>query len=111
MANLPEPTFSFTIPSLYDGVRLECRLYHPASQEGHQGWFAKGANGIIIAHPYAPLGGCFDDPTVGAVGGELLKAGWIVGTFNLRYEDDLVRISTSFTHLYLDWVLFSIVRC
>ena len=46
---------------------------------------------MIIAHPYAPLGGCFDDPTVGAVGGELLKAGWIVGSFNLRYGNNLVR--------------------
>jgi hypothetical protein len=28
---LPEPTSSFTIPSLYDGIRLSCRLYAPPS--------------------------------------------------------------------------------
>lgn len=84
-----QPTFSFTIPSLYDGIRLECRLHHPAPERGAQSRFT---NAIIIAHPYAPLGGCFDDPVVGVVGEELLKMGWIVGTFNLRYEDNLVWI-------------------
>lgn len=80
---LPAPTRSFTIPSLHDGARLECRLYHPDEQQRQNGTTAKKA--AVVAHPYAPLGGCFDDPVVAAVGSELVQAGWIVGTFNLRY--------------------------
>ncbi|TDZ19089.1 hypothetical protein Cob_v008008 [Colletotrichum orbiculare MAFF 240422] len=37
-----------------------------------------------MAHPYAPLGGCYDDPVVGIVAAELLKQGFVVGTFNFR---------------------------
>lgn len=37
-----------------------------------------------MAHPYAPMGGCYDDRVVGIVVDEFLKAGWIVGTFNFR---------------------------
>lgn len=43
----------------------------------------------IVAHPYAPLGGCFDDPVVGAMTEELLNGGYVVGTFNLRYRQCL----------------------
>ncbi|KAN0071581.1 Alpha/Beta hydrolase fold [Elaphomyces granulatus] len=81
---LPSPTFSFTIPSIYDGTQLECRLYlppHLGRQQAVTGWEKKGA---IIAHPYAPLGGCYDDPVVNSIGGELLQDGHIVGTFNFR---------------------------
>lgn len=42
--------------------------------------------GIIMAHPYAPMGGSYDDRIVGIVVHEFLKAGWIVGTFNFRYS-------------------------
>jgi alpha/beta superfamily hydrolase len=38
-----------------------------------------------MAHPYAPMGGSYDDRVVGIVLDEFLKAGWIVGTFNFRY--------------------------
>jgi alpha/beta superfamily hydrolase len=38
-----------------------------------------------MAHPYAPMGGSYDDRVVGVVLDEFLKAGWIVGTFNFRY--------------------------
>lgn len=38
----------------------------------------------IIAHPYAPLGGSYDDPVVGNVGAEMLALGWVVGTFCFR---------------------------
>ncbi|KAF1913919.1 hypothetical protein BDU57DRAFT_558851 [Ampelomyces quisqualis] len=37
-----------------------------------------------MAHPYAPMGGSYDDRVVGIVADEFLKAGWIVGTFNFR---------------------------
>lgn len=38
----------------------------------------------IIAHPYAPLGGSYDDPVVGNAGAEMLALGWVVGTFCFR---------------------------
>jgi alpha/beta superfamily hydrolase len=41
--------------------------------------------GIVMAHPYAPMGGSYDDRVVGIVVEEFLRAGWIVGTFNFRY--------------------------
>ncbi|KAF2025616.1 hypothetical protein EK21DRAFT_75961 [Setomelanomma holmii] len=37
-----------------------------------------------MAHPYAPMGGSYDDRVVGMIVDEFLKAGWIVGTFNFR---------------------------
>lgn len=38
----------------------------------------------IIAHPYAPLGGSFDDNVVQEAAEVLLDHGFIVGTFNFR---------------------------
>jgi hypothetical protein len=38
-----------------------------------------------VAHPYAPLGGCYDDPIVDIVASTILKQGFIVGTFNFRH--------------------------
>jgi hypothetical protein len=39
----------------------------------------------IVAHPYAPMGGCYDDPVVGRIASTMLDDGFIVGTFNFRY--------------------------
>lgn len=84
---LPEPTFSFTIPSIHDDIPLDCRLYNPPHSvlnpaEGEPLWSPRGA---IIAHPYAPLGGCYDDPVVLSGAAEILKQGFVIGTFNFRY--------------------------
>ena len=82
-----EPAFSFTIPSLHDDIPLDCRIYHPknfgvglnhASEKSHS------LRGAVIAHPYAPLGGTFDDTVVLAVAQCLLHEGYVVGTFNFR---------------------------
>ena len=76
---------SFTIPSVYDGILVECRVFLPRELEQldlASTWCRRGA---IMAHPYAPLGGCYDDPVVGFVVKELLEAGYVVGTFNFRY--------------------------
>ncbi|KAL2870282.1 uncharacterized protein BJX67DRAFT_279200 [Aspergillus lucknowensis] len=81
---LPSPTRSFTIPSIYDGIRLACRIYLPdqlLESDTPSQWRVRGA---ILAHPYASLGGCYDDPVVSFIGGELLDAGYVVGTFNFR---------------------------
>ncbi|EAQ83093.1 hypothetical protein CHGG_10911 [Chaetomium globosum CBS 148.51] len=82
---LPTPSLIFTVPSLHDGLPINCRIYHPrslaASPDAPQ-WCKHAA---IIAHPYAPLGGCYDDPIVDIVAGTLLHLGFLVGTFNFRF--------------------------
>ena len=85
---LPEPTFTFTIPSIHDDTILDCRIYSPPhglldAIDSDEQWHPRGA---IIAHPYAPLGGCFDDGVVLSVTAEVLKQGFVVGTFNFRYS-------------------------
>lgn len=87
---IPEPTFSLTIPSVHDNTILDCRIYHPsASRRSGPGkekpWQSRGA---IIAHPYATLGGCYDDFVVLTTVGEVLQEGFVVGTFNFRYIRD-----------------------
>ncbi|EEH07101.1 conserved hypothetical protein [Histoplasma capsulatum G186AR] len=80
----PQPLRSFTIPSVYDGIRLDCRLFHPhhlSRLESGLSWRSKGA---IVAHPYAPIGGNYDNPIVCGIASELLKVGYIVVTFNFR---------------------------
>ncbi|KAH8650508.1 hypothetical protein BGZ60DRAFT_421231 [Tricladium varicosporioides] len=83
---LPSPVLSFTIPSIHDNTPLECRIYHPAcltptTVSQLADWHKKAA---IVAHPYAPLGGSYDDPIVDLIAGLILKQGFIVGTFNFR---------------------------
>lgn len=75
------PTLTFTIPSIHDDIVLDCRIYHPDNLSAK--WQKKVA---IVAHPYAPLGGCYDDPVVDIVASSILKQGFVVGTFNFRYK-------------------------
>ncbi|KAK3939182.1 Alpha/Beta hydrolase protein [Diplogelasinospora grovesii] len=81
---LPEPTLTFTLPSLHDGLPLDCRVYHPLSLTASPNAPAWKKHAAIIAHPYAPLGGCYDDPVVDIVASTLLRLGLLVGTFNFR---------------------------
>jgi hypothetical protein len=83
--DLPLPTFSFAIPSIHDGKQLECRIYLPPAFQNIESATAWANRGAIVAHPYAPLGGCYDDPVVSFIGSELLHSDCIVGTFNFRY--------------------------
>ena len=87
---LPEPTVSFTVPSLLDDTELECRIHHPPAAAQHAAppspgegppWHKRGA---IVQHPYAPLGGCYDDPVVDLVADRIRRRGYVVGTFNFR---------------------------
>lgn len=84
---LPPPTISFTIPSIHDDLVLQCRIYHPVCLAptliSHLSEWKNQA--AIVAHPYAPLGGCYDDPVVNVVAAEILNRGFIVGTFNFRF--------------------------
>ncbi|KAF1941520.1 hypothetical protein EJ02DRAFT_200858 [Clathrospora elynae] len=87
MPRPPEAHYNFTIPSVHDDTALDCRVYHPGalSKPAAFGdavqWRRKG---IVMAHPYAPMGGSYDDRVVGMVVDEFVKAGWVVGTFNFR---------------------------
>ncbi|CAG8909420.1 unnamed protein product [Penicillium egyptiacum] len=82
--DLPSASFSFYLPSVYDGNKLECRIYLPSALQNIESASTWPSRGAIVAHPYATLGGCYDDPVVSFIGSELLQAGCIVGTFNFR---------------------------
>lgn len=76
--SLPPPTSSFTIPSLHDDLELDCRIYYPHRSDSVNQTLA------ILAHPYAPLGGSYDDGVIALVGSALLRKGILLGTFNFR---------------------------
>lgn len=83
---LPEPTLSFTLPSIHDNnTTLECRVYHPQSLSTSLKAPPWRKHAAIVAHPYATLGGCFDDQVVHMISATLLHQGFLVGTFNFRY--------------------------
>jgi hypothetical protein len=94
MMMLPEATLSFTIPSIHDDTVLDCRIYHPKNF-GSDGLVIKRS--AVIAHPYAPMGGCYDDPVVAIVGATMLEHGFVLATFNFRC--DLLGIQPSVTRL------------
>ncbi|CAJ2499699.1 Uu.00g025520.m01.CDS01 [Anthostomella pinea] len=84
---LPRPSLSVQLPSLYDGTKLECRVYHPACLNDPSVSLAAAPwprHAAVVAHPYAPLGGCFDDPVVDVVASALLQLSFVVATFNFR---------------------------
>ncbi|KUI57150.1 hypothetical protein VP1G_04417 [Cytospora mali] len=81
---LPVPTLSFTIPSIHDDTTLECRIYHPQSLAANPRSPPWRKHAAIVAHPYASLGGCYDDSVVEIVSATLLRQGFLVGTFNFR---------------------------
>ncbi|OAP55116.1 hypothetical protein AYL99_10816 [Fonsecaea erecta] len=83
--SLPRPPHcSFTIPSIHDDVELDCRIYYPRRPERSSGSRVFGRGFAVFAHPYAPLGGCYDDPVVALAGGVLLQGGYFLTTFNFR---------------------------
>lgn len=81
---LPDPALSITIPSVHDDTTLECRIYHPQSLTANPRAPAWRKHAAILAHPYAPLGGCYDDPVVETLAATLLRQGFLVGSFNFR---------------------------
>ena len=85
--SLPKPSLTFSVPSVHDGLALDCRVYHPPSlavspRPDTPPWQKHAA---VVAHPYAPLGGCYDDPIVDIVSATLLRLGFLVVTFNFRF--------------------------
>ena len=80
---LPKPSANFTLPSLYDNLELDCRLHFPKVKSGTlEDVQPRGC--AVFAHPYAPLGGSYDDPVVASVGSVLIRNGFVLATFNFR---------------------------
>jgi hypothetical protein len=82
---LPEPALTLTLPSLHDDTPLDCRVYHPLSLNPSPTSPPWRKHVAVVAHPYAPLGGCYDDPIVDVIATTLLRLGYLVGTFNFRF--------------------------
>ena len=91
------PELSFTIPSVHDNTPLDCRIYHPTHRSRTTPSLEKScfSRGAIIAHPYTSLGGSYDDCVVLLTVTEILKLGFVVGTFNFRY--------------FYEWILQTII--
>ena len=85
---LPQPSVGFTVPSIYDETKLDCRVFHPECLSNPASTTRWGRHVAVVAHPYAPLGGSYDDHIVDLVGGTLLKLGFMVATFNFRFVDN-----------------------
>lgn len=82
-----KPAYTFELPSLDDATVLNVRIYHPARLSNilwPSGESLVGLQGVVIAHPYAPLGGSYDDHVVLAVVQAMLEHGFVVLTFNFR---------------------------
>lgn len=112
--NTNTPPLTLKVPSLYDSLLLETRIHLPSTStrvtgpgvtgkgEGEgDGELSFGQRELesvqytcgndagvvkvaVVAHPYAPLGGNFDDHVVVNVMKVLVQNGWVVGTFNFR---------------------------
>ncbi|KAI6839903.1 hypothetical protein KC340_g234 [Hortaea werneckii] len=81
---MPNPVYAFTLPSLNDDTPLACRIYHPGNPSPGTPGSQTELRGAVIAHPYAPLGGSYDDAVVLSVTETLVNEGHIVMTFNFR---------------------------
>ncbi|KAI2601947.1 Alpha/Beta hydrolase protein [Hypoxylon sp. NC1633] len=83
---LPQPSLSFTLPSIHDNTRLDCRVYHPQYRNAPPASpdIQRPRHAAIVAHPYSPLGGSYDDPIVHLIASTLLQIGFVVATFNFR---------------------------
>ncbi|CAK7203702.1 hypothetical protein SEUCBS139899_006446 [Sporothrix eucalyptigena] len=95
--HLADPTLTLTLPSIHDGTPLDCRIYLPPSilalastgsaTSSARRWHG---NAAIMAHPYAPMGGSYNDPIVKMVTQTLLhpssslSSEFVVATFNFR---------------------------
>lgn len=74
---MPQPFIPLTIPSLHDETPLECRIHLPNRPHTLRG-------AVILAHPYAPLGGSLNDPVIAHIKSLFLRRRCLVATFNFR---------------------------
>ncbi|KAL9079032.1 MAG: hypothetical protein Q9157_002047 [Trypethelium eluteriae] len=105
---MPEVAFSFTIPSLHDDAVLDCRVYLPSSRIRAEHASRSDILGAVMTHPYAPVGGCYDDPVVLGAVEELLRQGVYGGNGRTSWTgkpeiQDYISFAGFFAH-YLDLV-------
>lgn len=81
---LPDPALTLSLPSIHDGTIIDCRIYYPASLLSSPRAPPWRRHAAVFAHPYAPMGGCYDDPLLDVAASQLLRSGYLVGTFNFR---------------------------
>ncbi|KAK3989773.1 hypothetical protein QBC44DRAFT_81458 [Cladorrhinum sp. PSN332] len=81
---LPEPSITFTVPSIHDGIPIDCRVYHPESLKASPNAPPWRKHAAVFAHPYGPFGGSYDDLVVNIAAEALLRMGFLVATFNFR---------------------------
>lgn len=81
---MTEPAYTFSLPSMEDDTTLDCRIYQPSSLAAITSNGSRGVRAAVLAHPYAPLGGCYDDHVVLSVTETLVEQGYVVATFNFR---------------------------
>ena len=79
-----DPTFTFSIPSIHDSTLLDGRIYSPPHSILTSERSLWGPRAAVVAHPYAPMGGSYDDNVVLTITETLLGQNLIVGTFNFR---------------------------
>ncbi|KAK6347308.1 hypothetical protein TWF696_007379 [Orbilia brochopaga] len=75
------PVLTLMLPT--GAGNVEARVYHPAEFPAEYGAASASCRkAAVVAHPYASLGGNWDDPVVLALVGVLVARGWVVATFN-----------------------------
>lgn len=75
----PDP-LAFQLRTSKNASPLDCRVYHAPKTDD-----ATSLDIAIVAHPYGPLGGSYDDPVVQLIVRTLIEAGYhAVGVFNFR---------------------------
>lgn len=78
----PILTLIIPVPS-YHNHTIEARVYHPPEFPQHYGISQNTPRkAAVVAHPYASLGGTWDDPVVLSLVALLTRKGWVVATFN-----------------------------
>ncbi|KAF3162540.1 hypothetical protein TWF788_001992 [Orbilia oligospora] len=80
----PSPILTLILPiPSHHSHTIEARVYHPSEFPQNYGLTpSTPRKAAVIAHPYASLGGTWDDPVVLSLVALLTRKGWVVATFN-----------------------------
>ncbi|KAK6333066.1 hypothetical protein TWF718_010890 [Orbilia javanica] len=80
----PSPVLTLVIPvPSHHTHTIEARVYHPPEFPQNYGLSQNTPRKVaVVAHPYASLGGTWDDPVVLSLVALLARKGYVVATFN-----------------------------
>ncbi|KAK6538616.1 hypothetical protein TWF694_010194 [Orbilia ellipsospora] len=77
------PVLTLIVPTTSHDLNVEARVYHPSEFPSNYGVDrTHPRKAAVVAHPYASLGGSWDDPVVLSLVSLLIRKGWVVATFN-----------------------------